>query len=47
MEDCRRLGLLVNVWTVNTTQELMLCQDLGVNAVITNYPEKARILYAK
>ena len=47
MEDCRRLGLDVNVWTVNTTQELMLCQDLGVNAVITNYPEKARILYAQ
>ena len=26
-------------------QELLLCRDLGVNAVITNYPEKARILY--
>lgn len=47
MEDCRRYGLDVNVWTVNTTQELTQCRELGVNAVITNYPEKARILYAE
>ena len=46
MSDCRRYGLAVNVWTVNTAQDLQLCRDLGVNAVITNYPEKARILYA-
>ena len=45
MSDCRRYGLAVNVWTVNTAQDLQLCRDLGVNAVITNYPEKARILY--
>lgn len=45
LEDCRRYGLAVNVWTVNSAQELLLCRDLGVNAVITNYPEKARILY--
>ena len=45
LEDCRRYGLAVNVWTVNSAQELLLCRDLGVNAVIANYPEKARILY--
>ena len=47
MEDCRRYGLDVNVWTVNSTEDLLLCKKLGVNAVITNYPEKARILYAE
>ena len=41
MEDCRRYGLDVNVWTVNSTADLMQCREYGVNAVITNYPDKA------
>ena len=45
MEDSRKYGLDVNVWTVNSTEELLQCLKLGVNAVITNYPAKAREVY--
>ena len=45
MEDSRRYGLDVNVWTVNSAAELRACREYGVNAVITNYPAKARELY--
>ncbi len=45
MEDCRESGLEVNVWTVNSDKDLRRCLELGVNAVITNYPLKAKRLY--
>ena len=45
MEDCRRYGLDVSGWTVNSTADLMQCREYGVNAVITNYPDKALKLY--
>ena len=45
MEDSRRCGLDVNVWTVNSDADLILCREYGVNAVITNYPAKAIKLY--
>lgn len=44
MEDCRNLGLDVNVWTVNSTEDIKRCIDLGVHAIITNYPDKANSL---
>ncbi len=42
MKECRELGLDVNVWTVNTEEEIRLCRDLGVHAIIGNYPDKIR-----
>lgn len=41
LEDCRRCHLDLNVWTIN--QESMMRQmcEAGVNAIITNYPDKA------
>jgi Glycerophosphoryl diester phosphodiesterase len=33
-----RKGKQVIVWTVNDEDDLKLCQDLGVKAVITDYP---------
>lgn len=45
MDECRKSGIEVNVWTVNEEQYLLFCRDLGVHAVITNYPEKALKLY--
>ncbi|MCR5655531.1 MAG: glycerophosphodiester phosphodiesterase [Lachnospiraceae bacterium] len=45
MDDCKKNGLEVNVWTVNQTEHLMLCKQFGVHAVITNYPKKAKELY--
>ena len=41
-EECREQGMEVNVWTVNSGEELRYCGRLGVHAVITNYPDKAR-----
>jgi len=37
-----RRGKQVIVWTVNDEDDLKLCQDLGVQAVITDYPARAR-----
>ena len=37
----RTLGRRVHVWTVNTEEELDLCADLGVEAVITDRPAMA------
>ena len=31
----------MNVWTVNETEYMKMCVDAGVNAIITNYPDKA------
>lgn len=47
MEDCRRNGLAVNVWTVNDAKYMQLCLDAGVNAIITNYPDRAIALRDK
>jgi glycerophosphoryl diester phosphodiesterase len=37
-----RKGKQVIVWTVNNEDDLKLCQDLGVKAVITDYPARVR-----
>jgi glycerophosphoryl diester phosphodiesterase len=37
-----RKGKQVIVWTVNNENDLKLCQDLGVKAVITDYPARVR-----
>jgi glycerophosphoryl diester phosphodiesterase len=37
-----RKGKQVMVWTVNNENDLKLCQDLGVKAVITDYPARVR-----
>jgi glycerophosphoryl diester phosphodiesterase len=37
-----RRGKQVMVWTVNNEDDLKLCQDLGVQAVITDYPARVR-----
>ena len=37
-----RKGKQVIVWTVNDENDLKLCQDLGVRAVITDYPARVR-----
>lgn len=42
MEDAAAEGLEVNVWTVNEPEHMALCTKMGVNAIITNYPDTAR-----
>lgn len=41
MQDANSNGLDVNVWTVNTKDQLEDACRQGVNALITNYPDKA------
>ncbi|MBQ1311334.1 MAG: glycerophosphodiester phosphodiesterase [Blautia sp.] len=42
MKNCRENGIDVNVWTIDTEEQMRVCFLAGVNAVITNYPDKAR-----
>ncbi len=41
VKKCKENGILVNPWTVNTTEHLTWMYKEGVNAVITNYPDTA------
>jgi glycerophosphoryl diester phosphodiesterase len=41
LEDCRRLGLDINVWTINDEQMMRDMCAAGVHAIITNDPALA------
>ena len=41
MQDAAANGLDVNVWTVNEPEHLALASRMRVNAIITNYPDRA------
>ncbi len=45
VSEAAALGVLVNVWTVDSREDLIALGDAGVHAVITNHPEIARRLY--
>ena len=42
MEECRKRGLQVNTWTANEDYEIRFCLQYGVDAIITNYPDRVR-----
>ena len=46
MDACRNYGIDVNVWTIDTPEKMRVCFKAGVNAVITNYPDRARKILA-
>jgi glycerophosphoryl diester phosphodiesterase len=33
-------GLKVHAWTANTEEEMRFCAGLGVDGIISNYPDK-------
>jgi glycerophosphoryl diester phosphodiesterase len=35
----RQVGQQVNVWTVNVADDMRRMRDLGVDSIITNYPD--------
>ena len=37
----KELGLEINTWTVNEIEHMKMCLMLGVDTIITNYPDKA------
>ena len=47
LEEARKAGMAINTWTVNSEEHLRMCREAGVHAVITNYPDKAKKLFAE
>ncbi|MCM1036516.1 MAG: glycerophosphodiester phosphodiesterase [Bacteroides sp.] len=47
MERARELGMKVNVWTVNTDEDLRRYIDAGVDFITTNRPERLQQLIAR
>lgn len=42
VEECKKHGLKLHVWTVNEKEHIQMCRDMGMDAIITNYPDVAR-----
>lgn len=42
VRNCAQSGVGVNVWTVNETEDIERMKKWGVNAVITNFTDRAR-----
>ncbi len=45
MDECKRLGIKVHPWTINKKEDMKKAAELGVDAIITNYPDIAVRLY--
>lgn len=42
MKELKENGVEVNTWTVNTEEEIKNMEELGVDTIITNYPDLAK-----
>ena len=42
LEECRKRGLLLHVWTVDEEEDIRRLVEEGIDAVITNRPDVAR-----
>ena len=42
LEKCRELDMTINAWTINKESDLKICADNGVNAIITDYPDRMK-----
>jgi glycerophosphoryl diester phosphodiesterase len=47
LREAHRLGLKVVVWTVNDAARMDAMLDLGVNGIISDYPDRLRAVMAK
>lgn len=45
VEACKEKGIKIHTWTVNSVNEMEQMRQYGVDAVITNFPERARKIY--
>ena len=41
VEKTHELGLKINTWTVNSKQYMQMACEMGLDGIITNYPDKA------
>ena len=39
--SCKAYGIKINAWTVNEPEDLARCLALGIDGVITNFPDRA------
>ena len=46
MKDAIAYGLDVNSWTINEPEHMMMACKLGINAIITNHPDRAKEIIA-
>ncbi len=44
VEKTRNLGLAVNTWTVNEPEDMQRLVGLGINMIITNYPDRLKAI---
>ena len=44
IEESHKLGLLINVWTVDSEEDMIWCINQGVDFITTNEPEKLQNL---
>lgn len=42
IENCRQGKIRIHPWTVNSFSDMAACIQMGVDAVITNYPDRAK-----
>ena len=42
MEEANRLGLEINVWTVNEEEDMREMKRLGINMIIGNWPDRCK-----
>lgn len=42
--EAHKLGMEVNVWTVNSAEDMRYCIDLGVDYITTNHPEELQAM---
>ena len=41
VEKCHEYGLKINSWTINTKQYMNMACEMGLDGIITNYPDQA------
>jgi glycerophosphoryl diester phosphodiesterase len=42
LKEAKSLGLRVIVWTVNTEKDIARMLELGVDGIISDYPDRVR-----
>ena len=42
VQQCRKYGLAINSWTINEPEHIHMACQFGIDAIITNYPDRAR-----
>lgn len=44
LDDCHKSGIEIHTWTVNCSKDIIMCYKKHIDAIITNYPDKAVLL---